>query len=137
MDGAGFTLLPNVADAETVARLVPVDMLQTSPAAAAAEKAVAKYVRIVAKIGLRPEHATLHAMSVDELRFLLRKNGTISHNVLKTPLVRLACPTPFQILASNPLCVFRVQNSDSAVGFGCTGEHPGADRPHHRPQAHG
>ena len=51
-----------------------------------------KYAGIVAKIGLRPEHATLHAMSLDELRFLLRKNGTSSHNMLKTPVVRTCLP---------------------------------------------
>jgi hypothetical protein len=50
-----------------------------------------KYAALIDKIGTTPEHARLAAMSLDDLRFLLRKNGTSSHNMLKMPVVRCNC----------------------------------------------
>ena len=51
-----------------------------------------KYAALIDKVGTTPDHARLAAMSLDDLRFLLRKNGTSSHNMLKTPVVRCDCP---------------------------------------------
>jgi hypothetical protein len=59
-----------------------------------------KYAGIVAKIGLQPKPEALHTMSLNELRFLLRKNGTPSHNMLKTPVVR--CPPLAQSSPHSP-----------------------------------
>lgn len=50
-----------------------------------------KYAALIDKIGATPDHARLAAMSLDDLRFLLRKNGTSSHNMLKMPVVRCNC----------------------------------------------
>lgn len=46
-----------------------------------------KYAALIDKVGTAPDHARLAAMSLDDLRFLLRKNGTSSHNMLKMPVV--------------------------------------------------
>ena len=50
-----------------------------------------KYAALIDKVGTAPDHARLAAMSLDDLRFLLRKNGTSSHNMLKMPVVRCDC----------------------------------------------
>ena len=46
------------------------------------------YAALIAKITTSPTEARLAAMTLDDLRFLLRNNGISSHNMLKLPVVR-------------------------------------------------
>lgn len=60
----------------------------TNKPAAGSDGIDTKYAALIAKLTTTPDEARLAAMSLDDLRFLLRKNGTSSHNMLKMPVVR-------------------------------------------------
>lgn len=46
-----------------------------------------KYAELLTRMPTHADETCLQAYSLDELRFLLRKNGTSSHNMLKQPVV--------------------------------------------------
>ena len=46
-----------------------------------------KYARLLAKLPERPGQSHLQALSTDDLRFLVRRNGTPSHSLNKQPCV--------------------------------------------------